>query len=126
MTLTDTLTSTAVGTLNLGGRLLRRAGITRPDLRLVTLLDTARQRAGLDDFGDWPIGIVLPRLLDCYECEARLSTLGRIAVRELIVSLLENLLYLEQDRSTSPKIAQQIIEAPVFIIGLPRTGTTIG
>jgi hypothetical protein len=124
MTLTDTLTSTAVGTLNLGGGLLRRAGITRPDLRLVALLDAARQRAGLDDFGDWPIDNLLPRLLDSYECEARLSTLGRIAVRELIVSLLENLLYLEQDRSASPKIARQIIEAPVFIIGLPRTGTT--
>ena len=125
MTLTDTLTSTAVGALNLGGGLLRRAGITTPDLRQNSLIAAARRRAGLENFGDWPIDDLLPRLLESYEREANLSTLGRITVRELLVSLLENALYLEQERSASPEIEEQVINAPVFITGLPRTGTTL-
>jgi len=67
----------------------------------------------------------LQRLLNAYESEADLTTLGRITVRELLVSLLENLLYLERDRRNSSAIEQQTITAPVFIIGLPRTGTTL-
>jgi len=108
-----------------GGGLLRRAGISSPDLSQTTLLAAATRRARLEDFGDWPINDLLPRLLDSYEREARLSTIGRIAVRELLVSLLENLLYLEQERSTTSEIQRQRIDAPVFIIGLPRTGTTL-
>jgi hypothetical protein len=60
-----------------------------------------------------------------YAVEARLTTLGRVTVRELIVSLLESLLHLEAERARSPSIADRKIEAPVFIIGLPRTGTTL-
>jgi hypothetical protein len=50
--------------------------------------------------------------------------LGRITARELIVSLLDNLLRMELERAADPAIEQQRITAPVFIIGLPRTGTT--
>ena len=67
----------------------------------------------------------LQRLLTAYESEADLTTLRRITVRELLVSLLENLLYLERDRRASAAIEQQTITSPVFIIGLPRTGTTL-
>jgi hypothetical protein len=41
-------------------------------------------------------------LLKSYRDEARLTTLGRITVRELLVSLLENLLRLEEQRSKNP------------------------
>ena len=125
MSLTETLTSTAVGTLNRGGRVLRRAGITTPDLRREALVAAARRRARLEEFGDWPVDEALERLLNAYEREADLTTLGRITVRELLVSLLENLLYLEHERQASADIERQTIGAPVFIIGLPRTGTTL-
>src|SRR5690606_30197089 len=65
------------------------------------------------------------RLLDAYENEARLTTLGRITVREMIVGLLENLLHMEAERAADPTIEARPISSPVFIIGLPRTGTTL-
>ena len=125
MSLAETLTSTAVGALNRGGRVLRRAGITTPDLRREALVAAARRRARLEEFGDLPVDEALERLLNAYEREANLTTLGRITVRELLVSLLENLLYLEHERQASADIERQTIGAPVFIIGLPRTGTTL-
>ena len=67
----------------------------------------------------------MERLVRAYHDEAHLTTLGRITVRETLVSQLENLLHLEHERSQSPQIAGQNIHSPVFITGLPRTGTTL-
>ncbi|TDJ29082.1 MAG: sulfotransferase, partial [Gammaproteobacteria bacterium] len=125
MSLAQAFSPIAVRTLNRGGRILQRAGIVTPDLRQETLVAAAKHRARLEEFGRWPIEEPLDRLLSAYEREAELTTLGRITVRQLLVTLLENLLYLEQERQSAPEIEQQTIDAPVFIIGLPRTGTTL-
>jgi hypothetical protein len=125
MAFSERLLGGAVGALNAGGRALNRAGINRPALSRDALYSAARKRAGLHDFGDWPFEDALDRLLSAYETESRLTTLGRISVRELVVSLLENLLYMEAERKAAPFLANETISAPVFIIGLPRTGTTL-
>ena len=110
--------------LNLGGRTLRRIGVESPALDADSLHRAAYRRAGLRSYGSWDIAQPLERLLKSYRDEAALTTLGRITVRELVVSLLDNLLRMEAERSANPSIEQQRITAPVFIIGLPRTGTT--
>jgi len=125
MSLSERLLGGAVGALNTGGRALRRVGVDGPALDRDSLLRAARRRTGLSDFGDWDFEEPLRRLLDSYESESHLTTLGRLTVRELIVSLLENLLYMERERQRMPSIADEPIEAPTFIIGLPRTGTTL-
>src|ERR1041385_6475700 len=94
----------AVTALNLGGRALRRLGADPPSLELDDLLRAAERRAGSSALGAWPIGEPLERLLDSYRNEAHLTTLGRITVRELVVSLLENLLRLEEQRAANPAI----------------------
>ena len=114
----------AVTALNTGGRALRRLGADPPSLELDDLLRAAERRAGASDLGAWPIEEPLERLLESYRREADLTTLGRITVRELLVSLLENLLRLEAERAANPDVERQAIADPVFIIGLPRTGTT--
>ena len=125
MTLSQNLLAGAVGTLNVGGKALRKVGVQRPRLDLGTLMDVARRRTGRRKLGDWPIEEPLSRLLESYRTESDLTTLGRITVRELIVSLLENLLHLEDEFRRNPAVADERIEAPTFIIGLPRTGTTL-
>ena len=114
-----------VGVLNSGGKALRSVGFDPPSLERDSLERAARRRARLDDFGDWPIDPPLTRLLEAYRNEAALTTLGRVTVRELIVSLLETLLHMEAERARAPGIADESIEAPVFLTGLPRTGTTL-
>ena len=125
MSFSERLMGGAVGALNAGGRVLRRAGIERPSLDRGLLMAAARRRAGLESFGAWPIDEPLGRLLDSYENESRLTALGRVAARELVVSLLENLLHMEQERQREPAVAEEPIAAPTFIVGLPRTGTTL-
>ena len=110
--------------LNLGGRTLRRLGVDAPALDVDSLHRAAYRRAGSTHYGSWDFAEPLERLLKSYRDEAALTTLGRITVRELIVSLLDNLLRMEAERAASPRVEQQRIVAPVFIVGLPRTGTT--
>ncbi|MGI9257457.1 MAG: sulfotransferase, partial [Gammaproteobacteria bacterium] len=114
-----------VAALNRSGNALRRLGIDRPRLDRDSLIDAAIGRAGSESFGSWPFEEPLDRLLLAYEGEAALSTVGRLSVRELLVSLLANLIDLESERKEKPAITAQTIDAPVFITGLPRTGTTL-
>jgi hypothetical protein len=124
MTFSQACVRTAVRGLNLGGRTLRRLGVDTPTLDVDSLHRAAYRRAGSNDYGAWDFAEPLERLLKSYRDEAALTTLGRITVRELIVSLLDNLLRMEAERKASSGVERQRIDAPVFIIGLPRTGTT--
>jgi hypothetical protein len=89
------------------------------------VLDAARQRTGLEDFGDPAFREPLRRLLDSLEREARLHEIGRITWFERIVGILVNRLRAEPWIARHPEILEQRIEAPCVIVGLPRTGTTM-
>ena len=89
------------------------------------IVAAARKRAGLDDFGDVSFVEALRKLLHSYETEANLSVVGQLSAREYLVSLLTNLLFMERDRQLYPGIEDEQINAPVFMLGLPRTGSTL-
>ena len=57
--------------------------------------------------------------------EAQLSQVGRIAAHFNMVDNLSIRLRLVDARKRRPEIAGQVISRPLFILGLPRTGTTI-
>jgi hypothetical protein len=88
------------------------------------LIDLAYRRAGLTDFGETPFQASLRGLLRaCFE-EANLSLVGRIATRWDLVRFLSNLLRLVDEEKRAPEILAQPIARPIFISGLPRSGTT--
>jgi hypothetical protein len=90
------------------------------------LVAQACELAGSDDFGEpggWRDDLAL--LADGLVTEAHLSDLGvEIAVMDL-VGPLTNRLRITQWRKENPDIAAAPIERPIFIVGQPRTGTTI-
>ena len=88
------------------------------------LVDTARARAGSDDFGPdtWREGLeVLVRALND---EANLNELGVAVFVDQIVANLVNRLEVEQWYARHPEIADEEIVAPLFGLGMPRTGST--
>jgi len=88
------------------------------------LVDTARARAGSDDFGPdtWREGLeVLVRALNG---EANLNELGVAVFVDQIVGNLVNRLEVEQWYARHPEIADEEIVAPLFGLGMPRTGST--
>ena len=125
MNLSQVCLSTAVGVLNGGGRALRVTGRDFPDLGPDKLEATAQRRTGLSDFGSDAFRRPLQRLTMALEREANLTLLGRLTVHRHLISLLETALYVQHERVRRPEVTEQPIAAPVFIVGLPRSGTTL-
>ena len=97
--------------------------LDRP-ISVAGVIRSVRQRSGLDDFGDDPFMGALERLCSACESEARLSLLGHWMTRWDIARFLGNLLLLREQELRDSAILEEEIEKPLFITGLPRTGTT--
>jgi len=89
------------------------------------LLDEASTRTGLSDFGDAAFQEPYRIFVRALDEEAQLHTLGRLIARSDLVNWLENRLGLTSFRKRHPEIAAEAVERPIFITGLPRTGTSI-
>ena len=79
---------------------------------------------GLTDFGDDSFRPGLERLCDALGSEAALSPAGVETFRQKLTAQLANRLWLEDHIRRHPEILEETIAPPVFIVGLPRTGTT--
>jgi hypothetical protein len=88
------------------------------------LVDTACERAGSDDFGGDSWRESLGVLVDSLNTEAALNEMGEAAMSDQIIGFLVNRLRIEQWYADFPEIDDQQIVAPLFGIGLPRTGST--
>ena len=100
------------------------AGLLRRPLVAEDVLQLAQRRTGLGDFGDAAFVDALRRLLAACSQEASLSLVGRLATRWDAVRFLSNLLKFQDMERRDPEIVHQPIRRPIFITGLPRTGTT--
>jgi len=89
------------------------------------LLAEAQRRAGLADFGDAAFREPLRIFLEALEREAKLHYVGRTLARADVLEWLENRLQIIEWTRRHPEIAAERIAAPLFITGLPRTGTSI-
>jgi hypothetical protein len=88
------------------------------------LLQQAQRRAGLTDFGDTPFLEGLQMFLQACAEEAELGLFGLFATRWDVLRFLSNLLQLHHHEVMAPEILEQPIERPIFITGVPRSGTT--
>jgi len=96
------------------------------DLDERALFAEARRRTRLEDFADdETFHQALGRLISSYETEAHLKLIGRVTARQRTIRLLMNRLSLVEDRARRPEIAGQEIRSPLFLTGLPRSGTTL-
>src|SRR6476659_5333447 len=124
-TLDQTRPILPVRLLNGCGTLLDKSRIPRTPIRAVDLIETAKRRCGLDDFGGGDFFEGLSRLLESCQDEARLNLIGKIALKTDVLETLCARLKMERDRQLYPNIARQEIPEPVFIVGLPRSGTSL-
>lgn len=110
---------------NAFGRVFPQNGSAFPTLGEPALLEKAGRLTGLDDFGDESFREPLGILLQALHTDARLNLVGRIAAHNDVLRLLCNRLRLVDDRKKHPAIPDQIISRPLFITGLPRSGSTL-
>jgi hypothetical protein len=79
----------------------------------------------LEDFGDPPLQPALSVLTDSLEREANLHPLGRFLMRIHLRGLLEGRLRLTDIwRRQTEALAHAPVQKPIFITGMPRSGST--
>jgi hypothetical protein len=88
------------------------------------LVDSVVTETGLSDFGGDSYRPGLDRLVDALEGQAELTGLGAEILGLRLRMLLANRLRVEDTHRAHPAIADEDVDGPLFIIGLPRTGTT--
>jgi hypothetical protein len=100
------------------------ADLPEVSLDEASLLEEARVSTGLDDFGAPSFREGLQRLLDSLEREARLNAIGRLIAHGEVLRHLQNRLRVTADWKRWPEMGNVAIEKPIFVVGLPRTGST--
>src|SRR5262245_38375915 len=88
------------------------------------LLESALRRRKRRDFADRSFIRPFERLLKACNEEADLSVFGVRALRVDVLRCLRNLLYFDEIEADCPSVLARPIRAPVFITGMPRSGTT--
>ncbi len=113
-----------VRVFNQANRLLRHLGRTPERFDADALMDAASGATGLDDFGRPGFERGLRVLVETYESEANLNPFGRWMVRQELLGILSSRLAVVDAWKRDPRVLEAEIERPIFVLGLPRTGTT--
>ncbi len=110
--------------LRLADCLAGGCGYLRRPLRPAALIAQAVRRAGTADFGGIPFQEPLNQLIEACAATSDPSLVGRIATRWDVLRFLGNLLRLAAEEARDPAIRDEPIAQPIFITGLPRSGTS--
>jgi hypothetical protein len=110
--------------VNVAGAGLRRVGVKWPRLDPEAMMADARRRTRLSDFGDDRFRDGLRALVDAFEAMDNAHAFGRFFFREYCTTLLVNRLKIQADLTRHPEILDVPVRKPLFITGLPRSGTT--
>jgi hypothetical protein len=103
---------------------LQAIGLPLGRLDQRSILDAARRRTGLNDYGD-------DAFLEAMELVLRhteplgFTALARLIVRETHVKAVSNRLRLQAQLARRPEILTTPVHRPIFVLGFPRSGTTL-
>ena len=110
--------------INWGGTTLNSLGLSLASLEEESLLRESQRIARLKDFGDDSFRVPLQKLLESLNKEGNLNFVGQALLRKYLLNLLVNRLRIQENFKRYPEIAKVPIEKPLFVLGLPRSGTT--
>lgn len=104
--------------------LLQRVDPALGRIDVPTILDAARRRTGLADFGDDDFLEPMQRIIDEVPLD-RFTDLARLVMRATFVEAASNRLRIEAYVRRHPDVLDVPVEKPVFVLGFPRSGTTV-
>ncbi len=94
-------------------------------MEIETLIAAARERTGLEDLGPDTYREGLEVFVRSVDNDADLNEMGQLVAAGQIVGSLSTRLQIEDWYRRHPEIDDQQIVAPLFVLGLPRTGSTV-
>ena len=117
--------SRGLNIMNGAGKLLNRLGFNIYKLDVGSIIQKAAKDASYRGKVPNELIIGLEQLIQSINKESRINAFGSTALKGLLKRTLTSRLKVEQVLQNNPAILDREITAPVFFIGMPRTGTTI-
>jgi len=114
-----------VRVLNGIGRVLRWMGFPPGRRSAKSLMAAAVRLAGTDEWGDDSFLEGLQVLLQSLREDSKLTYVGWFMLHEAIMRSLVNRLGIGQELRQRPEVLDEEIRRPLFVTGLPRSGTTM-
>lgn len=111
--------------LDLAGPLLRRLHLGPSRRSARSLMAAAIARARCDDWGEGPFREGLERLLDALRHDRHIRLTAWGTIHEELIDHLANRLLIRRYQRLHPACLQEPIDRPIFILGMPRSGTTM-
>jgi len=96
-----------------------------PQLNQQAILNEAKARTGLGDFGPTYFLEPMAKLIESANAEARMSPAGRDAQHARMVSHMTGRLRMFDTIARHPEILDETVNVSAVICGLPRTGSTM-
>ena len=94
-------------------------------MQVQQIIGAASAATGLSDFGDAAALDALERLIKASNEEARLSPMGAQRWMGNLIGIAINRLKIIDYLKRHPQLLERPVEKPMFVFGLPRTGTTL-
>ena len=111
--------------INKVGKAFIYLGFNSLKLNADKIILTSKNKAGYKGNIPKQLEIGLREIINAINLEAKLNTFGYIAAKILFERTLTERLKIEQLLKNDPEIERIKIKQPIFIIGMPRTGTSI-
>jgi len=94
------------------------------ELSETAVLDEARRRTGLSDFGRDDFRERLRLLLSEWNGDSELTNLHRSTLWSYLTRYAANRLLIQEALRRNPSIHEEKVDRPIIVAGLPRSGTT--
>ena len=96
-------------------------GLLDPD----SIVRAAKRQTGLSDLGDLSFMIPMRRIAEEVRNQPEMTALARIIMRQSLVLAVRNRLQRIEWLKAHPDVDKLPIRRPIFVLGFPRTGTTV-
>lgn len=103
---------------------LNAMGLSKSAFDIDSLLEAAKKETQLDDFGEPGFCAPLTQLVDSLKSEAQLNFVGTHLSKSMLVDLLCERLRAREYINKYPEALSERINRPLFVIGIPRSGTS--
>jgi hypothetical protein len=111
--------------LNRVGSHLERAGAFRNLLSVDSLVKQAQKNTGLSDWGNGDFLTPLELLTQPDTDKFGITFYGKVRLRRELLRCLSNRLLIQDEVKRHPETLLETISRPLFIVGLPRIGSTL-
>lgn len=114
-----------VALVNQAAGLAERLRLDLGHIHVGSILDEAQRATGLDDWGDDHFLTPMRKVAGFVRAEEDFTPLARVILRQSWLQAVTNRLRMQEYLRHHPEVHDVKVERPIFVLGFPRTGTTL-